>query len=134
MSLVYSDDSSGVLMKIVVVEDSAVIRKHLVALLQAIPGVTVCGESESEQDALEMIPRLAPDIVTLDLSLSPGHGFNVLRGLRNIGNAAKVFVLTNQTHDQYRQTSMELGAAGFYDKTIGLEDVLGAIRAMVAVK
>lgn len=121
-------------MKIVVVEDSAVIRKHLVALLQAIPGVIVCGESESEQDALEMIPRLAPDIVTLDLSLSPGHGFNVLRGLRNIGNAAKVFVLTNQTHDQYRQTSMELGAAGFYDKTIGLEDVLGAIRAMVAVK
>lgn len=121
-------------MKIVVVEDSAVIRKHLVALLQAIPDVTVSGESESEQGALELIPRLAPDIVILDLNLSPGSGFNVLRGLRNSGNSVKVFVLTNQTHDQYRQTSMELGADGFYDKTIGLEDVLVRIKAMAAVK
>lgn len=121
-------------MKIVVVEDSAVIRKHLVALLEAISDVTVTGESESEQAALELIPQLAPDIVILDLNLSPGSGFNVLRGLRNIGNSAKIFVLTNQTHDRYRQKSMELGADGFYDKTMGLEEVLDRIKAMATGK
>jgi DNA-binding NarL/FixJ family response regulator len=118
-------------MKIVVVEDSAVIRKHLVAALLAIPGVIILGEAESEQAALELIPRVSPEVVILDLSLSPGSGFNVLRGLRNIGNTAEVFVLTNQTHEQYRQLSEELGAAGFYDKSIGVEQILERIRAMV---
>jgi DNA-binding NarL/FixJ family response regulator len=120
-------------MKIVVVEDSPVIRKHLIAALLAIPDVIIAGEAESEQVALELIPRVLPDVVILDLSLSPGSGFNVLRGLKNIGNTAEVFVLTNQTHDQYRQLSEELGAAGFYDKTIGVEQILERIKSMAGV-
>lgn len=118
-------------MKIVVVEDSAVIRKHLIALLESVSSVEVVGEAESEQSALEMIPAKAPDIVILDVNLSPGNGFNVLKELRASGNTAEIFVVTNQTHEQYRKQSMLLGANGFYDKSSGIENVLSRIKSLV---
>ncbi|MFC7297475.1 response regulator [Herminiimonas aquatilis] len=118
-------------MKIVVVEDSAVIRKHLVALLLSIPGVSVIGEAESELEAVEMILQLYPDVVILDVNLSPGSGFNVLKALGKAGSTSEIFMLTNQTHDQYRRLSLELGATGFYDKSTGIENVLDKIRSML---
>ncbi len=118
-------------MKIVVVEDSAVIRKHLVSLLLSIPGVSVIGEAESEHEAVEMILQLYPDVVMLDVNLSPGSGFNVLKALGKAGSTSEIFMLTNQTHDQYRRLSFELGATGFYDKSTGIENVLDKIRSMV---
>ena len=118
-------------MKIVVVEDSAVIRKHLVALLLSIPGVSVIGEAESELEAVEMILQLYPDVVILDVNLSPGSGFNVLKALGKAGSTSEIFMLTNQTHDQYRRLSFELGATGFYDKSTGIENVLDKIRSMM---
>lgn len=118
-------------MKIVVVEDSAVIRKHLVSLLLSIPGVSVIGEAESEHEAVEMILLLYPDVVMLDVNLSPGSGFNVLKALGKAGSTSEIFMLTNQTHDQYRRLSFELGATGFYDKSTGIENVLDKIRSMM---
>lgn len=118
-------------MKIVVVEDSAVIRKHFIALLEAVSNVKVVGEAESEQAALDMIPALQPDIVILDVNLSPGNGFNVLKQLRASGNTAEIFVVTNQTHEQYRKMSVSLGANGFYDKSNGIENVLARIKTLV---
>lgn len=118
-------------MKIVVVEDSAIIRRHLIALLESLSSVEVVGEAESEHTALTMIPALQPDVVILDVNLSPGNGFNVLKELRASGNTAEIFVVTNQTHEQYRKQSMLLGANGFYDKSSGIENVLNRIKSLV---
>lgn len=119
-------------MKIVLVEDSAVIRKHVVALLETVPGVVMVGEAQSEHDALQLIPQQQPDVVILDVSLSPGSGFNVLKALRAAGNSAEIFVFTNQALEQYQKLSIQLGANGFYDKTTGIENMLNRIKAMAA--
>ena len=119
-------------MKIVVVEDSAVIRKHVIALLESVSGVSVVGEAASEQAALKLIPTVQADVVILDINLTPGNGFNVLKALRASGNTAEIFVFTNQTLEQYRQMSKTLGANGFYDKTRDIETMLNRIEAMSA--
>lgn len=119
-------------MKIVVVEDSAVIRKHVIALLESVSGVSVVGEAGSEQAALKLIPTLQADVVILDIHLTPGNGFNVLKALRASGNTAEIFVFTNQTLEHYRQLSKTLGATGFYDKTRDIETMLNRIEAMSA--
>lgn len=119
-------------MKIVVVEDSAVIRKHVIALLESVSGVSVVGEAGSEQAALKLIPTLQADVVILDINLTPGNGFNVLKALRASGNTAEIFVFTNQTLEHYRQLSKTLGATGFYDKTRDIETMLNRIEAMSA--
>lgn len=116
-------------MKIVVVEDSAVNRKHLIALLEMVEGIEVAGEAESEQAALKLIPRAQPDLVVLDIRLSPGNGFNVLKTLRASGNTTEILVVTNLIHEQYRKMSMRLGANGFYDKTNGIENMLNRIQS-----
>lgn len=116
-------------MKIVVVEDSAVIRKHLITLLETVEGVEVAGEAESEQAALALIPDTQPDLVVLDIRLSPGNGLNVLRELRASGDATEILVVTNLMHEQYRKLSMRLGANGFYDKTYGIETMLNRIQS-----
>lgn len=119
-------------MKIVVVEDSVVIRKHVIALLESVSGVSVVGEAGSEQAALKLIPTLQVDVVILDIHLTPGNGFNVLKALRASGNTAEIFVFTNQTLEHYRQLSKTLGATGFYDKTRDIETMLNRIEAMSA--
>lgn len=116
-------------MKIVVVEDSAVNRKHLITLLEMVEGIEVAGEAESEQAALKLIPRAQPDLVVLDIRLSPGNGFNVLKTLRASGNTTEILVVTNLIHEQYRKMSMRLGANGFYDKTNGIENMLNRIQS-----
>jgi DNA-binding NarL/FixJ family response regulator len=115
-------------MRIVIVEDSAIIRAHLTTLLGTMTDVSIVGQAESEESALDVIEQTHPDLVILDLSLSPGSGFDVLKTLRATGNQCEVFVLTNQTLDHYRQMSIKLGANGFYDKNNGLENMLEKIK------
>lgn len=115
-------------MNIFIVEDSAQLRRHLVMVLEQLKNVVIVGEAASEQDALAMIPVCSPDLVTLDLSLSPGSGFAVLRGLRAAGCQSEVLVLTSQSHPTYERLCMLLGANGFYDKSSGLERMLDKIK------
>lgn len=118
-------------MKTVVVEDSQVIQDWLVAVLRDIPGVQVVGCAAGEPDALELIERTRPDLVILDLSLSPGHGFGVLKSLRAAGHRCKVLILTNQDIGAIGPIARELGADGVHDKNLDLAPLVAVISRWV---
>jgi DNA-binding NarL/FixJ family response regulator len=118
-------------MKTVVVEDSQVIQDWLVAVLRDIPGVEILGCAAGEPDALELIERTRPELVLLDLSLSPGHGFSVLKSLRAAGNHCKVLILTNQDIGAIGPIARELGADGVHDKNLDLAPLVALITAWV---
>lgn len=115
-------------MDILIVEDSVTIRQQLRLLLAPMAGVSVVGEAESEALAIELSARLRPGLVLLDLSLTPGHGFNVLRHIRQGGWPCVVLVLTHQPLPAYRRLSEELGADGFYDKSLDIDTVMARVR------
>ena len=104
-------------MKIVVVEDSEPIRRQLVALLLALPGAMVVGQASAEGPAIALLRQLQPDVVLLDLWLSPGHGLNVLKQMRLEGSLCRAYVITHLPADPYRQLCLEAGADDFFDKT-----------------
>lgn len=104
-------------MKVLIVEDSALISAQIIRILKAEPRIKVLGVATEEDVALQMVLELLPDMVLLDLSLSPGSGLGVLRRMRAVGAAARVLVLTNNTEDLIRQECERLGVTGFYDKT-----------------
>ena len=79
-------------LNVVIVEDSELIQKWLERLLLSIPGVAVVGIAAAEDEAIEMVERLRPDLVTLDVALSPGNGFNVLKVLREKGHGLTALV------------------------------------------
>lgn len=119
-------------MNILLVEDSAPIRAQLRELLLSVDGAVVVGEAESEQHGIELALQLRPDLVLLDLSLAPGHGFNVLRQIRERACAAAVLVLTHQPLPAYRRLSEELGADGFYDKSFDIDQAIDHVRRLAA--
>jgi DNA-binding NarL/FixJ family response regulator len=107
--------------RIFLVEDSPLLRERLQALLGAIPGIACIGHAGGAAQAVAAIVAARPDVVVLDIHLSQGNGFDVLRGLRAAAFEPVVFVLTNYPLESYRKTAERLGARGFFDKSHEIE-------------
>lgn len=104
-------------LRVLLVEDSPVIRGLITAIINDVPGVKVAESVESERDAVEAIGRLGVQVVILDLQLRKGTGFGVLRALRDMPEKPIVVVLTNFALRSYRETALALGARDFLDKS-----------------
>jgi diguanylate cyclase (GGDEF)-like protein len=111
-------------MNIVVVEDSGLVLETLLEILAGHAGLAVVGHARGEDEAFELIAERRPDVVILDLALSPGSGLNVLKRVRAAGIGARVLVLTNQPAVPYRDLCLAAGADGFFDKCGGIDGLL----------
>ena len=105
-------------LRVVLVEDSPIIRARLAETLSEIPNLEIVGQAESEADALSLLDGGGWDAVVLDLQLRQGTGLGVLRKLKQGGRPshAKVIVFTNYAFPQYRERSISFGADFFFDK------------------
>ncbi len=106
-------------LRVVIVEDSAIIRARLAESLLEIPNVEIVGQVETEGDALAVLRQQRWDVAVLDLQLKTGTGLGVLKGLgSNLRPPnAKIIVFTNYAFPQYRERSLALGADFFFDKS-----------------
>ena len=106
-------------LRVVIVEDSAIIRARLAETLAEIPNVRIVGEAETESDALSLLSAGEWDAAILDLQLKQGTGLGVLKKLRQGGRPArtKVIVFTGYAFPQYRDRSLSFGADFFFDKS-----------------
>lgn len=104
--------------RVVIVEDSPIIRARLTETLSEIPNLEIVGQAESESDALALLAGDGWDAVVLDLQLKEGTGLGVLKKLKQGGRPTntKVIVFTNYAFPQYRDRSLSLGADFFFDK------------------
>ena len=112
-------------------EDAPLLRERLEALIAAIPGASVVGNASGAAEALRGILAARPDAVVLDIHLTEGNGFDVLRGLRAAQFVPRVFVLTNHPLDGYRQAAERLGARGFFDKSSEIPQLRDALAAQI---
>jgi DNA-binding NarL/FixJ family response regulator len=100
-----------------VVEDSPIVRKRLVDLLDETPGVCIVGEADCPNDAIEGLRRTRPDWVVLDIQLIGGTGIDVLRKVRAELPDTGFIVLTHLGIAPYRRVAAAAGADYFLDKT-----------------
>lgn len=109
-----------------IVEDSPIVRKRLVAMMDETEGVSVVGEADTEKGAVEGILRTRPDWVLLDVQLSDGNGIGVLRQVRKQVPDTGFIVLTNFNTPQYRRVCIQEGASHFVDKmrAADIKDIL----------
>ncbi len=113
------ENLSAARFRVVIVEDSAIIRARLAETLAEIPNVKIVGEAETESDALALLGGGGWDAAILDLQLRQGTGLGVLKHLRQEGRPTKtkVIVFTNYAFPQYRDRSLFFGADFFFDKS-----------------
>ncbi len=105
------------IMKVFIVEDSALVRGHLIEMLSGIKGVQISGIADEPWAAINAIKSLDPDCVILDIKLFGGSGIEVLRNIKKHNGLPLVIVITNYPYPQYREKCIELGADYFFDKS-----------------
>jgi DNA-binding NarL/FixJ family response regulator len=117
---------------VVVVDDHAIVRTGLVCLLGAADDLRCVGVAADGRAALELVERLEPDVVVLDLSLPGVGGVAVTRALRAAGQATRVLVLTSFADPELVLDAVHAGADGYLLKEADAETILSAVHAVAA--
>lgn len=120
--------------RVMIVEDSALVRERLVGLLQEVAGVEIVGEAEDEASALALYDEHAPDAAVLDIRIRNGSGITVLDHIKRHNQACTVVMLTNCTHLEYRQRCHEAGADHFLEKSREFSRVANVFRQLLSQK
>ncbi len=103
--------------KLLIVDDSAEIRKGLKRFVAELSSIELVGEAEDGISALEMIDKLKPDFVTLDIKMPGLTGIMTLQEIKKKYPLITVLMLTNFTFDHYRHVCKKEGADYFFDKS-----------------
>src|SRR5262245_29320968 len=118
--------------RLVVVDDHPLIRKFIREACDARPDLTVVGEAADGAEALQLIHDAQPDVVVLDLLLRGGDGLDVLRGLAERGSMTRVLVVSGHTDPASIYEAVRLGAAGFLEQSVSVDEVVTAIIDVAA--
>jgi DNA-binding NarL/FixJ family response regulator len=109
------------LMKILLVEDSRILRERLRNMIAVIPNADLVAEADNEGDALLHLEKHRPDVAVLDIRLKTGSGLTVLEHIKAVYPETIIIVLTNYGQVEYRSKCIGLGAHYFFDKTRDIE-------------
>jgi len=120
--------------RVLVVDDHAVVRRGLVAFLDGEPDLDLVGDADGGAHALELLARLAiekrlPDVVLMDLQMAPPDGIAVTREIRSRYREVEVVALTSFGEEARVHAALEAGATGYLLKDAEADEVASAIRA-----
>lgn len=118
-------------MKVLVVDDHVVVREGVRRLLATLPGVEVI-EAASARDALTEYRRARPDLLVLDINLSNGSGLEFLRRLRAQEPSARVIMFTMHAEPDYVARALRAGAMGYVSKSAPADELVEAVKAVLA--
>lgn len=117
-------------MKILVVDDSELIRFRLVRQIGIIPGVEQVMTASSRLQAQYLVARIQPALVVLDLNLPDGDPVHLIPLFKIIRTDMRVAVLTNDATDYNRQRCLQAGADWFFDKSTEFEQLLTQLQQL----
>ncbi len=115
--------------RVLIVDDHAVVREGLRAFLTLQDGIEIVGEAADGRAALKAVAELDPDVVLMDLVMPVLDGVGAMRSLRASHPRTRVIVLTSFTEDDRLLPAIEAGAAGYLLKNAEPAEVVRAIRA-----
>ena len=115
--------------RVLIVDDHAVVREGLRAFLQTQEGIEVAGEAGDGREAVEASARLRPDVILMDLVMPELDGVAAMRVLRERVPDARVIVLTSFLDDDKLLPAIRAGAAGYLLKNAEPKELARAVRA-----
>lgn len=118
--------------RVVIVDDHALLREGTRWILQQEPTIEVVGESGRGDEALELVSDLKPDVVLLDLRLPGLPGIDVARAIARISPQTRVLIVTAYDEEDYVLEALQAGAAGYLLKTAPSRELVEAVHAVAA--
>ena len=117
--------------RVLIVDDHAMFRSGLRALLEMEPGMSVVGEASNGRDAVEVAKSTAPDVVVMDVRLPDLNGIDTTRQILTVKPDVKVIGLSANTDERSILEMMRAGAAGYVAKDSAYEELVAAVRSVL---
>lgn len=118
--------------RIVIVDDHAIVREGIRQVFVSDPGIDVVGEASEGQEALDLVLAESPDVVLLDITMPGMSGVDVARALRERGSTTRVLMLSVHDDTTYVLEAVRKGAHGYVRKDTTPADLRAAVRAVHA--
>jgi DNA-binding NarL/FixJ family response regulator len=118
-------------LRVVIADDQAMVRGGLRLILEA-AGITVVGEADDGRAAIDLVTRLKPDVVLMDIRMPVLDGIEATRRLVRDQPAVRILVLTTYGADEYVYEALRAGAAGFLLKMDSPPRLVDAVRVVAA--
>jgi NarL family two-component system response regulator LiaR len=115
--------------KVMIVDDHAVVRSGLSAFLMSYDDFDLVGQASSGRDALAQCERLQPDVILMDLVMPEMDGAAATRAVRERCPGVQVIALTSFKEDELVKGALQAGAIGYLLKNVSAEELASAIRA-----
>ncbi|NOZ52222.1 MAG: response regulator transcription factor [Gammaproteobacteria bacterium] len=116
--------------KVLLVDDHAVVRDGIRARFGPQPDFEVVGEAVNGREAIIKAGELKPDVVLMDISMPVMNGMDAARHLRNDYPDMKVIILTMHEHKEYIQGVIRCGAHGYIVKDVSAQEMINAIKTV----
>jgi DNA-binding NarL/FixJ family response regulator len=117
-------------LRILIIDDHAVVRRGVRALLESQPGWEVAGEAATGREAVDLAKRLQPDIAIMDLSLPELNGLEATRQIRKESPRTEVLVLTMHHSEELARNVLQAGARGYVLKSDADQSLINAVDSL----
>jgi NarL family two-component system response regulator LiaR len=117
---------------VLIVDDHKVVREGVRAFLETQPDITVVGEAESGEAAVQLVTEHAPDVVLMDLVMPGLDGVEATRRVKQASPRTRVIVLTSYHQDEHIFPAIRAGALSYLLKDVGPDELADAVRKAAA--
>ena len=112
---------------ILIVDDHKLIRDTWSFILNSDPRFQVIAETDSGKSAIELAESNQPDIILMDINMSPMNGFEATKEIRKISPESKIIGVSMHSQPAYAKKMLQVGAMGYITKNSSKEEMIGAI-------
>lgn len=116
--------------RVVLADDHAVVRAGVKAVLSTAKDIQVIGEGSNGREAVNLVERLKPDVLVMDLSMGEMDGITAAKEINQKKLATKVLILTMHAEEAYLVKVLEAGASGYLVKSAADRELVDAVRAV----
>ena len=118
------------MIRVLVADDHAVVRRGVVQILDEAPDLVAAGEASSGRQVLQKVQENDYDVLVLDIGMPEGSGLEVLHQLRTLRPELRVLILSMYPERQYALRALKAGAAGYLTKESAPDELVAAVRRL----
>ena len=117
--------------RVLIADDHALFRRGLEMVLKKEPGIELVGQASDGAEAVQMAREALPDVVLMDIRMPKITGIEAARQVKVVAPSAKIVMLTVSDEEEDLFAAIRAGASGYLLKDTPLDEVAGAVRALI---